>query len=978
VAIAVVLLALVSTVPVAQADARAATSTASFNRVVFDTMQGPTVVQRGPDGRIYVGNVVGEIRRYDVDPTTGLPAGPPRVINKYVGKSEITGIAFSGHNLHPDVWVSRGAQCDQCAITKTGTISLLTGRDLAKARDVIVGLPRSYHDHMNNGIHFGPDGRLYIAQGGMTGYGAPDTYWGDRSETPLSASILVADVLHDARFQGTVDVDTNHGYNATAADAPVRVYAEGLRNTFDFVFAGNGHLYAPGNESSNGNAPAGPGGNPPELDGLPSGPDMFDDIVPGGYYGHPNPAQGHYTLMGGNPTGVKGPWIWTQYPVGTQPDPAWIKPMLNLHQHRSPDGVTEYRSDAFAGALKGQLLLTEFANGDDLLALQLGEGGTRIASVTQLATGFDNPIGVASDLAGHIYVNEFGDETDGTGGQITLLQPTTPGGSASPQAVLSTPDDFLGVGPRLVFSTAANDQTRPARPVFIQNPSTATLTVSKLAFSGTNAGDFAITSAPPRPFTVPPNGQQEIDLAFRPVSTAVEQYASFDVTTDDPVQPVVSAALAGADAVGFEGGREPKLRDITRVLGFTDAIPIRPGTTRLPASNDEVISPYWLAADSSQPVVLHPLAHYSARQTAPSLLTAWDTKAAPKTLTQLYSFAGGSDPYGGANQQIEPPFTGTDTFSPGTTPFGLEADNAYSDDFYNGAQRLHNVRFFIAKGPGGVVLPHTWIVAIDIGNKVPPKNFDYQDEVILMTNADPLLAGAAKPNDKTLGLSFTKSYPGTVLDAGGHGTGFGFVLPNTAGNQYDASKLVLDTAHGTLSLTSTVGTMTAHANNQIDALASHFDATRGTFTITGHLAGPFTQIDSGHDHQALWWGADQDDFTKLEVENDAGQPSIIVFHEQVTGAGGIANSIIAGPLTPAGLASASDLALTIHCDPASDSCTFAYAIDAGSASDVGVTATPTFPLLWFSRSAAAGILVSNQSSTTPFVGRYSSFAVTAP
>jgi hypothetical protein len=53
-------------------------------------------------------------------------------------------------------------------------------------------------------------------------------------------------------------------------------------------------------------------------------------------------------------------------------------------------------------------------------------------------------------------------------------------------------------------------------------------------------------------------------------------------------------------------------------------------------------------------------------------------------------------------------------------------------------------------------------------------------------------------------------------------------------------------------------------------------------------------------------------------------------------------------------------------------------IDGGSVTDIGVTATPTFPMLWFSRSAAAGILVSNQSSSTPFVGRYTSFAVTAP
>ena len=27
---------------------------------------------------------------------------------------------------------------------------------------------------MNNGVDFGPDGRLYLAQGSLSGYGAPD------------------------------------------------------------------------------------------------------------------------------------------------------------------------------------------------------------------------------------------------------------------------------------------------------------------------------------------------------------------------------------------------------------------------------------------------------------------------------------------------------------------------------------------------------------------------------------------------------------------------------------------------------------------------------------------------------------------------------------------------------------------------------------------------------------------------------------
>ena len=64
-----------------------AASPTSFNRATFDTIQGPTVLQEGPDGRLYVANAIGEIRRYDLDPATGLPTGPPLVVDTYLGIS---------------------------------------------------------------------------------------------------------------------------------------------------------------------------------------------------------------------------------------------------------------------------------------------------------------------------------------------------------------------------------------------------------------------------------------------------------------------------------------------------------------------------------------------------------------------------------------------------------------------------------------------------------------------------------------------------------------------------------------------------------------------------------------------------------------------------------------------------------------------------------------------------------------------------
>ena len=556
-------------------------------------------------------------------------------------------------------------------------------------------------------------------------------------------------------------------------------------------------------------------------------------------------------------------------------------------------------------------------------------------------------------------------------------------GSVVPSAVLSTPDDYLGVGPRLLFSTVANDLTRPARPVSVTNPSGADLQVTSLAISGANAVDFVITQAPALPFTIPAGAKRTVQVAFRPADTQVEQYASLDVTTNAPVQPVVSAVLAGVDAVGFEGGREPHLINITHIAGYTDVIKKRPGQTRIPTSVDEIISPYWVAANPAQPVVLNPLAHYSSRGTACTVPTGWDLMSSPKTVTPLYCFAGGTDPYGGQNQTVDPHFSGANSFSPGTSAFGLSASGAFSDDAYNTSAHYHDWRFFPAKDASGAAIAHTWIAAADIGTPAQGKNFDYQDDVIVMTNADPavpLLPGAPLPGAASLSLDFANTYPGTVADAHGAGTGFGMVMPNTAGNQYSPALINLDNANGVLDITSTKGTMTARANNQLNALGTVFDASREKFTITSRLAGPFTELNLAHDHQALWWGPDQDNFMKVEVENDNGTPGFIVFFEQTSASGGLSNKIIAGPVSVSGLAGAAFVDVFFTCDPATGGCTFAYRIASNNASDItpiGTLTAPNFPMKWFNRYGQAGVLVSNQADIVPFTAGFNSFAVTA-
>ena len=99
----------------------------------------------------------------------------------------VTGLAFEPGSTSTNLrlWVSHGTLGNRNMANFTGKVTLVSGANLQTVQDKITGLPRSTKDHMNNGVAFGPDSKLYLAQGSLSGYGAPDQAWGYRAETPL-------------------------------------------------------------------------------------------------------------------------------------------------------------------------------------------------------------------------------------------------------------------------------------------------------------------------------------------------------------------------------------------------------------------------------------------------------------------------------------------------------------------------------------------------------------------------------------------------------------------------------------------------------------------------------------------------------------------------------------------------------------------------------------------------------------------------
>jgi hypothetical protein len=151
------------------------------------------------------------------------------------------------------------------------------------------GLAHSSFNHQTNGLDFGNDGCLYIAQGNNSNAG----YDSDYAESRLSSGLLRACFKAD---DDSVDpaFDRVCGDSNTQEACGVEVYASGLRNPYDLAWHSNGMLYNTDNDANPGfrdncGAEANAfscGCQAPTV--TPQG-DELNLIEAGAYYGSPNP-----------------------------------------------------------------------------------------------------------------------------------------------------------------------------------------------------------------------------------------------------------------------------------------------------------------------------------------------------------------------------------------------------------------------------------------------------------------------------------------------------------------------------------------------------------------------------------------------------------------------------------------------------------------------------------------------------------------
>lgn len=211
-----------------------------------------------------------------------------------------------------------------------------------------------------------------------------------------------------------------------------------------------------------------------------------------------------------------------------------------------------------------------------------------------------------------------------------------------------------------------------------------------------------------------------------------------------------------------------------------------------------------------------------------------------------------------------------------------------------------------------------------------------------------------------LNLDFSSAISGTVEDKDLEGTGFTTVQSNNNGDQYNPSRINLDTTAGTLALTATQGSSAGLTNTLKNALQVGIDATQ-IFTVSTRLKGSPTNLTTSFQQGGLFFGPNQNNYAKLVVVNSGSGTSglKIQLYKEENGKGSTVDVV-----TGLDWANINTLDLFLTGDPVTHNITAAYRVnsDKGARLTFSKNFKPTTSFFTDATSARAGILASTTNA----------------
>ncbi len=307
------------------------------NKVV----KAPTAMEVGPDGELYVAGFNGFIWTLK---DTNNDNVADSITEFATGLTKPEGLAWSKDGLYVNVG---------------GALVLMTDTDgdgkADKFKTLVDGFPsESYAFHQNNGLTFGPDGRLYIGSGATTDH---------RPETDPKAARIFS-------------------MNPDGSD--FKVFATGVRNPFGLIPAPDGKgFFAVDNGSS------GCIDTPTQIDDCNPAtmidvPEEVNYITEGGDYGFPN-----------------------SFGIPPQ-DSGTIPPMVTLPDHSAPTGIELYKGDKLPAKYNGRLIVSMWLRNEVVsIIFYKIDDKHYTGEVRPFISGLLGPSAVVNAPNGGLYISSF-------------------------------------------------------------------------------------------------------------------------------------------------------------------------------------------------------------------------------------------------------------------------------------------------------------------------------------------------------------------------------------------------------------------------------------------------------------------------------------------------------------------------------------------------------------------------------------------
>jgi hypothetical protein len=279
--------------------------------------------------------------------------------------------------------------------------------------------------------------------------------------------------------------------------------------------------------------------------------------------------------------------------------------------------------------------------------------------------------------------------------------------------------------------------------IIVTNTGTTTLNVTGI----TLPSQWTLTGGSTS-FSLAPGGTKKLTLKFTgSASTGNKLFeGNMVISSNDTQSPTTNVQLEGFWQQKSENNQEPTLPQMVQMFGYQTTI-VGAGQNladggKVEAVGDEVLSPFWKRADSSAPVTVVQLAAFHTEGN--TAVFKWYPQGS-SSRNVLFT-TDGNNAQSFFPLQVSSGAVSAGSFNP-TTAFALKVDGEGSDDSSNiqeqpGGGFGHHVRFWPVKDRSGNVVPNTYLMGIDYS----AINYDYNDNVYLITNMKPAAASGALPS----------------------------------------------------------------------------------------------------------------------------------------------------------------------------------------------------------------------------------------